>query len=564
MKAIEASPKSIDDLLQLHEFVIPEYQRPYSWGADEVAQLWDDLSEFLEHATAGGDGGKDRYFLGSIVVYPNPENDKVWDVIDGQQRLTTLLMLIKTLFDKASTYTILLQHLYKVDPKTGVADRNSPRLESRVLGDNDRESFIKVLAGDLPDEKKRKKNPFFANYTLLENLLAEWWENKDPDRRGKIITALRDKVVLLPIVCDSADDALTLFQIVNDRGKPLADSDIFKAKLYKAASEDERESFMTRWEAIDSHEDMFRIYMHILRANDGKGDTSKEKNLREYINSHLGKATPSSKWGCIMNALEGCYHVRNNSSSDNEWMQAEENIYWGILKTYPNVYWQYPLHVFLHKHMKREDDTFILPKEQHEEYAALLQDTARYFFVKAVVHNSVNVVKDVTFRVCADIAQGRDYAKQYRANADEKDMKVFEEKLKSSDLGRCRKGLVLLAASLNPAQSRADYGNFIQRVRVDIEHILPKKWNNYDKWDEESYGEHLNTLGNLMPLEKKQNIKASNEFFGHKQEEYGKSKVQDALDLAKKDPSVWYPEDVVKRHDESLNRLREFFRDLHR
>ena len=568
MKAIQASPESINDLLQGHEFIIPEYQRPYSWGNEQCDRLWEDLSGFLERATDGVGDDNDQYFLGSIVVYPNPDDKRAWDVVDGQQRLTTLIMLVRAFFEKASTHAVLQKRIYREDPKSGEMDKSSPCLDSKVLGGADRKSFVKVLQGDLSALEKDKKNPFANNYKLLEKELTDWWKKFNTERRDKIINALLHNVVLLPIECNERDDALDLFQIINDRGKPLANADIFKAELYSAVAEDERESFVNQWNRIEpqrkDHEFMFRVFMHISRAD--RDDSGKESDLRKYVQEHhlKDKEKLSSEWQKIMYALEACHYAHYCSTPVSENTQTTESIYWGVLEYCPNTYWQYPLYVFLHKHMKRRGDDFRLPEEKCEEYELLLEDTARYFFLKSVVYNSVNAVKDTTFRVCADIAHERDYAAQYRENAEKKDLSEFERKIADSDLGRNRKGLVLLAAALNPNQDRVAYGEFLRNEKVDIEHILSQKWCNYDGWNDESHKRDINKIGNLMPLKKAINIKASNEFFKGKQEKYKNSVVQDALDLANKKPSVWYPEDVAARHEESLKRLREFFGALHR
>ena len=568
MKAIQASPQSINDLLRGHEFIIPEYQRPYSWENEQCDRLWEDLSGFLERATDGEDNDNDQYFLGSIVVYPNREDKRIWEVVDGQQRLTTLIMLVRAFFEKASTHTVLQKRIYREDPKSGEMDKSSPRLESKVSGDSDRDSFVKVLRGDLSDLENEKKNLFANNYKLLEKALTDWWKKFDTERRDKIINALLHNVVLLPIECDQRDDALDLFQIINDRGKPLANADIFKAELYSAVAKDEQESFMKQWNTIKpqqkKHEFMFRVFMHISRAD--RDDSGKESDLRKYVQEHhLDEKKLPSEWRKIMYALEACHYAHYWPTPLNKNTQTTESIYWGVLEYCPNTYWQYPLYVFLHKHMKRRgDDDFYLPEEKCEEYKLLLQDTARYFFLKSVVYNSVNAVKDTAFRVCADIAHERDYAAQYRKNAEKKDLSEFERKIADSDLGRNRKGLVLLAAALNPNQDLVAYGKFLQEEKVNIEHILPQKWSNYDRWNDESHKRDANKIGNLMPLEKAINIQASNEFFGRKQERYKDSKVQDALDLANKNPSVWYLQDVAARHEKSLKRLRKFFGALHR
>ena len=563
MKAIEASPQSIATILWGHEFVIPEYQRRYSWDAEDCEKLWDDLSCFFDKELDKTDSEQEKYFLGSIVVYPNEKNGKIWEVIDGQQRLTTLLILIKALSEKLSTDSSLQKMLYKKNPQTWDPEIDKPRLESEVQGQIDKESLHAILTGKF--DSLGEKNIFRSNYEQLKNLLDKWWQQKTTGARTEIIKMLQDNVVMLPIECASADDALYLFETINDRGKPLGDADIFKAKIYKAVAEKDRKEFIKRWDMLGKHDEetykrMFRIYMHVSRAQ--KNDSGKEINLREYIISHHLKGGLSSNWHDIMETLEKCCWVEYNNTSDNKDTNAEENIYWNILYEYSNIYWHYPLHVFLDKYMERQGEQFVLPSVIHDAYVKLMKNTVRYFFIKTIVHNSANAVKDTAYKVCADIFHKRDYVAQYRKNITELDMKLFNYKLKDFDLGRCKKGIILLNASLNPSQSREDYGNFLLNSKVDIEHILPKKWNDYGEWDAESHKNYIDTFGNLMPLEKKRNIAASNEFFSRKQKEYKNSKVQDARDLANKKPPHWYPEDVEQRQKESVKRLKKFFAEF--
>ena len=502
MKDIQATPQSISNLMVTHEFVIPEYQRPYSWEQDECDKLWDDLSDFLdEHLTESNP--REQYFLGSIVIYADPEDKTktTWFVIDGQQRLTTLLMLVKALLARASTYTILQEILYKKDAETGQTQINNPRLESKVQETSDRDALQKVLTGKCSDLPTR--NLFRVNFEQLNKRLESWWENKSAEEHKKAVDVIRNKVVLLPIECASSDDALTLFDTINNRGKPLGDVDIFKAKIYNAVPENERDVFIARWNAMalsgESSEKagplerLFRVYMHISRANND--ESGKEINLRDYIMKHHldNRAKMSSDWQNLMGVLETCYKISIDPSSDNEKHIADEKIYWKILKQCPNAYWSYPLHVFLNKHLKADNGAVLLPNNMWDEYAKLMKDTIRYYFIKAIVHSSVNAVKDVTYRVCADIAQGRDYTKHYREGVQgaQKDMGDFELKLTNSDVGKCLKGIVYLVAALNPKQDSVKYGDAILE-KNEIEHILPKKWQNYDKWDEISWKENLN------------------------------------------------------------------------
>ena len=97
--SINVSKQSIRDLLSggtAGKFLIPEYQRPYAWTADQVDTLLDDLMEYTD-SIEDPDNPDSEYFLGSIVTY---RNGKEREVIDGQQRLTTLFLLLRALYKK--------------------------------------------------------------------------------------------------------------------------------------------------------------------------------------------------------------------------------------------------------------------------------------------------------------------------------------------------------------------------------------------------------------------------------------------------------------------------------
>ncbi|EAJ4972844.1 DUF262 domain-containing protein, partial [Campylobacter upsaliensis] len=93
MAELRAEANTIADYLSKNHFLIPMYQRNYVWGEDECGQLWDDIYHFYKNKT-----DNDEYFLGSMVIYAE---NKVQNIIDGQQRTTTLLLLIRALYEKA-------------------------------------------------------------------------------------------------------------------------------------------------------------------------------------------------------------------------------------------------------------------------------------------------------------------------------------------------------------------------------------------------------------------------------------------------------------------------------
>jgi hypothetical protein len=109
---------------------------------------------------------------------------------------------------------------------------------------------------------------------------------------------------------------------------------------------------------------------------------------------------------------------------------------------------------------------------------------------------------------------------------------------------------------LNPNQDEAKYRRMI-KGEFHIEHILPKKWNNYDKWTQSSWSTNLNALGNLVPLEWNLNISARNEFFSKKQEYYKDSAVFDVTGLL--GLNEWHPSHFEERHQIVQERVLGFF-----
>ena len=569
MKAIQATPKSVRDIFSQHQFVIPEFQRPYSWGEEHCDELWDDIANFCEHADR-----EDQYFLGSIVVYSDPATNsrQTWCVVDGQQRLTTLMILIKVLYENASTMEILQRFLLRVNPNTDKIEPDKLRLKSLVqagVGRDDANDLQTTILGR--GEFVNQQNKFKENYEYLKKKVEKLWEEKNPKDREQFISDFVDKVSLLPIECDSENDALDLFQIINDRGLQLDDSDIFKAKIYGAIEVPKnKETFIERWGNINSHEFLFRLFMHISRAR--RGDTNKEINLRKYIlENHLtDRVKLANEWNSILSSLEICHWVKDTKPICREKIEqinittADEKIYWRILARYTNDYWRYPVFVFLHKHVKgANSDEFYLPDDKQLEYLSLLRDTVCYFYIKGVVYNNVNRVRDTTYKVCAAIEEGRDYRNHYRDNIVENkrnDIDALEQRLNDCEYGRYRTGLVLISSIPDEIDDRIAYSRALEK-KIQIEHILPRKWNNYDCWNKESHAQNIDKLGNLIPLERKLNIAASNEFFQRKQEHYANSEIQDALDLSKKVPKQWYPKDVESRHEKVNARLMKFFRE---
>jgi len=218
---------------QLH---VPLYQRPYSWTTEEVDQLWEDITTLIDA----------EHFMGSIVL--NDETPLRPQVIDGQQRLTTLMLLLAQIRDEyndAGSYLAGRPHaLLTADPYTQGEERFKLR-----LGDVNRALFTDFFLRG-PDEEGREdwedwkhlpkdvlvpNADLFGNAARLRDLLGQYLGGSFGDERLARLTTLEEKLskrlIFVVIRVGNVDDAFLLFETLNDRGLQLSAADLVKSHL---------------------------------------------------------------------------------------------------------------------------------------------------------------------------------------------------------------------------------------------------------------------------------------------------------------------------------------------
>ena len=255
MAELHVSKKTIGKLfseMQNKKFLIPDYQRPYKWNIEKCETLWNDIENFAQtDAKSGAD-----YFLGTIVSYSNGRDN---EVIDGQQRITSFMLLLRSFYKK-------LENMYEDDDVKGlkgqlapciwdinpisqlVSDMKKIHIESRVATEEDNDTFHEILetgnANNLADDNYSK------NYLYFKNRCDEY-ATSNPMQWKELCVIILQKCIILPIECDTQDTALTIFSTLNDRGLPLADSDIFKAQIYRNYETEElRREFTSNWKEL--------------------------------------------------------------------------------------------------------------------------------------------------------------------------------------------------------------------------------------------------------------------------------------------------------------------------
>lgn len=554
------------------KFIIPDYQRQYSWDKTKCEVLWGDLVDFYENSYAYNE--KNEYFLGTIVLCSRKSG---LEVIDGQQRITSLTLLLRVLYQQLIEKTAKTpedEHLinriapciWNVNKTTGKVDNiKKIHLESKALTDEYNDIFKNILYYGI-DLNSNSNDLYTENSKFFYNQLKGYASN-NPTSWYKLCIAILENCIILPVECGSFDMGLTIFSKLNDRGMSLSDSDIFKAQIYRM--HDNRNKFIKDWknlseEVEDAHislDDVFRYYMHIIRAENNIVD--KEIGLRKFYSEKSYSIFKERK--NIINdliSLAKFWKAINNFSldiGDNIKLNYQSMKYLHCLKYYSNEYWKAITSVFYYKNKN--------DKEFNKKFIIFLKRLLSFLFVKSIEGYTVNNIKDPIYRACISVYKGN-----YDSIFKEEDLayfhsKSFKEDIDNSNNTKISKALILLKAYLNKNQQCIIDDNF------NIEHIFPKKWQNknYKGWDRESAEEYLNKYGNKAPLEYKINIVAGNEYFGEKKKIYlgknanhknDKSKVMDIIDIANLPQNDWNKSDIIKRNNEFKDIIYKFFKSI--
>lgn len=302
MSKLNIDQKSVKALFseKKADFLIPDYQRPYAWGEKECQTLWDDLFLFAfpDNDCDKFNSDSDEYFLGPIVTFKN-SNGKM-EIIDGQQRLTTLMLLLRAFYEKygsmkndkaVKTSKFIEQCIWKTD-EFGDPDKSALKIDSEVATDKEKGEFLSILkTGKVSDGEKSN---YASNYRFFQQRIVEFL-NTYPDWFSFFPIRIMNNCILLPIEAESQDTALRIFSTLNDRGKPLSDADIFKAQFYKHyTAKGEREPFIQKWKDLEvlcdsifhpitgtPMDELFTRYMYYERAKLGIKSSTTEA-LRKF------------------------------------------------------------------------------------------------------------------------------------------------------------------------------------------------------------------------------------------------------------------------------------------
>lgn len=554
------------------DFLIPDYQRPYAWEEGQCQTLWDDIFSFaFPDNNSDKFDSNEEYFLGSIVTFENDNNKK--EVIDGQQRLTTLMLLLRAFYAKfgnmqdensKSTRERIAQCLWKTN-EFGQPNLNILKIDSEVATDNDKDEFLEILKTGIVN--KDQKSNYAKNYRFfqekIDNFLSEY-----PSYFAYLPARILGNCILLPIEAESQDTALRIFSTLNDRGLPLSDADIFKAQFYKHYStKNQKDKFIEQWKELEEitgrifkplngtpMDELFTRYMYFIRAKQGIKSSTTEA-LRKFYEKGKYSILKQDDTLSNLKILVDFWHDVYNQNQERFSTKILRKLF--ILNSAPNGMWTYFLSVYFLQN-KNENDQ--LEENKLDEF---LNKTIAFVWAFAFTNPGVNALRTPIYAEMVNIVTDKTVnfdEHKFDENTLRTAMNNFEFKN-----GRPITRSMLTWWAFKDDQQEIPFLN----TNFDIEHIFARKRQENDK--SLSNTKLLEALGNKSLLEDKINIRASDYRFSDKIKYYkgfttdkGQHKagsiISELVNIAD-NKTDFTEQDIISRSEKIVSEFIEFLKE---
>ncbi len=586
-ESIEGKAYQLKDILATElsaYYQIPIYQRPYQWTEKNCEKLLDDLLSSYECYK------ESDYFCGSLVLIAigtdSATNAKTYDVVDGQQRLSTFILLAKvlaTLYNNENNEVLNKTSKDFLEKSLGDTDgEKRKRLTFNTIGLNAKDDFQDALdffddldASKGKDSKSngssKSKNNYLKNAICLKNYL----EKKEIENINNFIKWLYFKVVFIKTTCPNISMALRIFSVLNARGLPLHAIDIFKVELLKKlAKEKDQEEFVSRWNALRQK----------CSKNESKfpkrKENKREKNAAEILFSwYLTYLNPVTSGKNMEERLADQFERLNKPPL--EYLKGIENFY----NAYGEVLEMQDRHAHLLSYLASDFwrvilCTSILHHYSDQDIEALKELLVKFYYQNWVAEQTepkkqtnCNIIKALKEK--QSVENIASIVKEYLDDDNNKITQNFREKLKDDHLYEKHKKasknswlrpiliLVEYFISDDPRPKRIEKNDF------HVEHILPQKPTLSSQWakdfSEEERERYTHSLANLTLLGGTKNTKASNLDFKDKKKIYmgeeirsNKKKTSEVMTCYKMTIDIahhyteWTPKSLEKREKELI------------
>lgn len=484
-------------------YQIPDYQRPYDWGDDEIEQLWDDIHDAFVT-------GEKYYFLGPMILAKS--KDGYLEVIDGQQRLTTLTILFCVVrdfyFKQMGKKSEILKNQILDAIHSGVKKRFRLRLITQehyqIQFENEILKKTMLPQGELTKKEKEKlKYKFMNAASILKINLDELSSKSGISQVTKLMQYIMDRVVFATITCSDRVSAIKIFQIINTRGLELSLSDLFKSSMMGKLDKKGHRQFMLLWQDLVNITD--------------RNDETVTDLLTYYGYYWLGRKPKYSLYSEFDKKLfkeksDKIIYELKKFSEYYDWMMGQRSKAIYSLRYLPdNVFWKAIL--------------LAAKMEELPNFKKLSEELRKLYFSFWIAGYSTAKTRNFSFKLINAIKEGKGLdaiEKEIEHKIEEDDVIKYAKESLEEDAyqkGWLKPLLVLIEYEQTDESVMIEYGR-----NLHVDHILPEEWKKKPywrgKWSDEETNRWLNKIGNLTLLSGKKNIGASNEAFPEKKKIY--------------------------------------------
>lgn len=567
---IKCEKKVIREIFNMW-YCIPDYQRAYVWDTDQVRDLLDDtISAYRENKEA-------QYFLGSMVLKINEKSENnvsytEYELLDGQQRITTVFLILACMRDMLTDYPQYQNSLAGFVYQAEDAILQQPE-RMRIIFNirSDVRDFvnehIKPLHGTcdsaLLKDKMQAKDVNISIRNMANAMLVahEFLEENKSDIIGYLSYFL-NKVLMIYVATEELQDAFQLFTVLNNRGVKLSSSDILKAENLKELSAADRTSWATRWEEMETYfgEDFDKFLSHIRTILVKKKQTTtllKEFDEFVYSNQEYDRTqkkyvprTPILRRGRdTFELLYSYYHTYQEVfDTDHSVVTGDYEItnYLKLMETgFGADYWIAPVLDYYRKYRRRGFVAFLkaLDRKLSADWITAATPTVRMENVNAILReieasqNSAALLQSKTFTI---------------------NKSDFERVINGDIYGRSFAKYLLLKLDLI---YRGSSTPMIPQAIASIEHILPRNPSADSQWvkdfSEAEREEWTNKLGNLVLISRRKNTSQGNRDYVEKKEKYFEKNIEmfpNSIRIYQNYPE-WKLSDLKKNHSDVVTEL---------
>lgn len=512
-----------------HIYEIPKYQRPYSWNEDNVSELISDVADAFESNLT-------EYFIGSIITIE--KGKKIYDIVDGQQRLTTLTLIFAALRNQILNETAKAEIQKKILPINALTDEpEQPRLKVR----NKEHLFFyeHILLGKPLDKDHilaEIEHKFIVNLATIENYFKE----KDETYLKKYANYLLQNVYVVFVNTDSFESAYRLFNVLNARGLSLSNGDLLKNQLFGIAnSEIEQSKVEQYWNQLEDVIKIKNLDSFLGHYRTALKSTKSKKDLYQEYVDYLKENNISAEDFCknLVTSSKNYNKLRTNNFDDNKTKKIIQSLF--------NVsYDEWIPAVLAYMNNPIDDMSFY-------EYVELIEKITYQNWVRRLGRAKRNTVY---YNVISKINAGTNKEEISSLVYGFTNNTEFFNLLTSNVYGMSYAKAILLridSARQDDSVIKTYSGS------ISIEHILPQTANDVywsSRFNEIEVLENVHKLGNLVLLSGRKNSQAQNYSFDRKKEIYTRKNETTSFDLTKEvcDTDEWNLEIIQKRQNELI------------